>query len=101
LKDIAVLYRANFQSRIVEEAFCQHKIPYHITNGLNFYQRTEIKILLDYLRVIHNPNSEAGNEALKSIINIPNRYIGRKFTAELEEYAGRKSQHLYDALKSM
>jgi DNA helicase II / ATP-dependent DNA helicase PcrA len=100
-RDIAVLYRANFQSRIIEEAFCQHKIPYHIENGLNFYQRHEVKVLLDYLRVIHNPNSETGNEALKSIINVPNRYIGRKFTAELEDFAGKKGEHLYESLKSM
>jgi DNA helicase-2/ATP-dependent DNA helicase PcrA len=100
-RDITVLYRANFQSRIVEESFCQHKIPYHIENGLNFYQRHEVKVLLDYLRVIHDPNSEAGDEALKSIINIPNRYIGRKFTAELEDYASGQGKHLYEALKSM
>jgi DNA helicase-2/ATP-dependent DNA helicase PcrA len=100
-KNIAVLYRANFQSRIVEEAFCQHKIPYHIENGLNFYQRHEVKVLLDYLRVIHDPDSESGDEALVSIINIPNRYIGRKFTSELEEYARRQGKHLYEALKSM
>lgn len=101
LKDIAVLYRANFQSRIIEGAFCQHKIPYHIENGQNFYQRFEVKVLLDYLRVINDPNSETGNEGLKSIINVPNRYIGRKFTAELEDYAGRQGKHLYEALKSM
>ena len=100
-KDIAVLYRANFQSRIVEEAFCQHKIPYHIENGQNFYQRHEVKVLLDYLRLIHNPNSETGDESLLSIINVPNRYIGRKFNSELEEYAGRHGQHLYEALKTM
>ena len=100
-KDLAVLYRANFQSRIVEEAFCQHKIPYHIENGQNFYQRFEVRVLMDYLRVIHEPNSESGDEALKSIINVSNRYIGHKFTAELEEFAGNKNQHLYAALKSM
>ena len=62
----------------MEEAFSQHKIPYHIENGLCFYDRREVRILLDYLRVIANPNSEEGDEALKSIINVPNRYIGQK-----------------------
>jgi DNA helicase-2/ATP-dependent DNA helicase PcrA len=62
-KDIAVLYRANFQSRVIEEVFSQHKIPYHIENGLNFYSRSEIKILLDYLRLIVNPASDVGDEA--------------------------------------
>ena len=100
-KDIAVLYRANFQSRMVEEAFLQHKIPYHIENGLNFYQRREIKVLLDYLRVISNPDSEKGDEALLSILNIPNRYIGRKFMQELEEFSNKRGLHLYEGLKSM
>ena len=100
-KDIAVLYRANFQSRMVEEAFLQHKIPYHIENGLNFYQRREIKVLLDYLRVISNPDSEKGDEALLSILNIPNRYIGRKFMQELDEFSEKRRLHLYEGLKSM
>jgi DNA helicase II / ATP-dependent DNA helicase PcrA len=99
--DIAVLYRCNFQSRVIEEAFSQHKIPYLIESGLNFYKRREVGILLDYLRVIVNPNSEEGDEALKSIINMPNRYIGRKFMSELDEFQPGSSLHLYDKLKSM
>lgn len=99
--DIAVLYRCNFQSRVIEESFSQHKIPYNIINCLCFYDRREVRILLDYLRVIANPNSEEGDEALKSIINMPNRYIGRKFIAELDEFQPGSSLHLYDKLKSM
>ena len=83
------------------KSFSQHKIPYHIENGLCFYDRREVRILLDYLRVIVNPNSEEGDEALKSIINVPNRYIGRKFMAELDEFQPGSSLHLYDKLKSM
>jgi DNA helicase-2/ATP-dependent DNA helicase PcrA len=71
--DIACLYRCNFQSRHLEEAFSQHKIPYHIENGLCFYDRREVRILLDYLRFMVNPNSEEGDESLKSIINVPTR----------------------------
>ncbi len=100
-KDIAVLYRANFQSRVIEEVFSQHKIPYHIENGLNFYSRSEVKILLDYLRLIANPSSDVGDEALLSIINVPNRYIGRTFTTELQAFAAKRDQHLYAALKSI
>jgi DNA helicase II / ATP-dependent DNA helicase PcrA len=99
--DIAVLYRCNFQSRVIEESFSQHKIPYHIENGLCFYDRREVRILLDYLRFIVNPNTEEGDEALKSIINVPNRYIGRKFIAELEEFQPGSSLHLYEKLISM
>jgi DNA helicase II / ATP-dependent DNA helicase PcrA len=99
--DIACLYRCNFQSRHLEESFSQHKIPYHIENGLCFYDRREVRILLDYLRVIINPNTEEGDEALKSIINVPNRYIGRKFMTELDEFQPGSSLHLYEKLKSM
>ena len=100
-RDIAVLYRANFQSRYLEEAFQQHKIPYHITNGQCFYDRKEVKVLLDYLRVISNPNSDDGNDALVNILNVPNRYIGRKFIQELKDFSTRRGVHLYEGLKSM
>jgi len=99
-KDIAVLYRANFQSRVLEESFSQHKIPYRIENGLGFYNRPEVKKLLDYLRVISDANSDAGDEALLSILNVPVRYIGRKVITQLEEEAASKGVHLYEALKS-
>jgi len=100
-KDIAVLYRANFQSRVVEETFAQNKIPYFIENGLNFYQRSEVRYLLDYLRLIITPDSEEGDEALRTIINVPNRYVSRKFMQELTEFSNRKNVHLYEGLKSM
>jgi len=100
-KDIAVLYRCNFQSRVIEEMFSQHKIPYQIQNGLGFYHRREIRILLEYLRLLDDPDSEKGNGALLNIINAPNRYIGRKFVGELEEYAGKNDLYLYPALRQM
>jgi len=99
--DIAVLYRCNFQSRMIEEAFQQHKIPYHIENGLCFYDRREVKILLDYLRFISDPYSEQGDEALGNIINVPNRYIGRKFMSELDEFQSGSDMHLYEKLNAM
>ncbi len=100
-KDCAVLYRANFQSRVIEETFSQMKIPYHIENGLNFYQRSEVRYILDYLRVISNPDSDEGDEAMKSILNIPNRYISRKFVQELTEFSTKQNVHLFEGLKSM
>ena len=100
-KDIAILYRANFQSRFPEETFAQNKIPYFIENGLNFYQRSEVRYLLDYLRLIVNPDSEEGNEALKTIINVPNRYVSRKFMQELTDFSNGKNVHLYEGLKTM
>lgn len=100
-KDIAILYRCNFQSRVIEEVFSQRKMPYQIENGLKFYDRYEVKCLLDYLRVINGPLSENGDEALANILNVPNRYVSRKFIAELEAYADKKGCHLYDGLKSI
>ncbi|MFC1881531.1 ATP-dependent helicase [Thermodesulfobacteriota bacterium] len=99
--DIAVLYRCNFQSRVIEETLQQHQIPYEIQNGLCFYDRREVKILLDYLRFIADPNSDAGDEALRNVINIPNRYIGRKFMADLDDFQSGSDMHLYEKLKSM
>ena len=84
--DIAVLYRCNFQSRMIEEAFSQHKVAYHIENGLCFYDRREVKLLLDYSNLISNPYSDQVDEALRNIINVPNRYVGRKFMAELDDF---------------
>ena len=100
-KDIAVLYRANAQSRVIEEILQKQKIPFHIENGMNFYQRFEVKVLLEYLRFINSPVSDKGDEALRVIINVPNRYIGKKFIGELEEYAGEKGLGLYEALKKI
>lgn len=100
-KDCAVLYRANFQSRVIEETFSQMKVPYHIENGLNFYQRSEVRYILEYLRVISNPDSDEGDEALKSILNVPNRYISRKFIQELIEFSNKQNVHLFEGLKSM
>ena len=100
-KDIAVLYRANFQSRVIEETFSQHKVPYHIENGLNFYNRPEVRHLLNYLRVIHNPESDESDEALLDILNVPNRYVSRKFIKELETFADKRRVHLYRGLKEI
>ncbi|MDB4442480.1 ATP-dependent helicase [bacterium] len=99
--DIAVLYRCNFQSRVIEEAFSQHKIPYHIENGLCFYDRREVALLLDYMLFINNPLSDEGDEALRNIINVPNRYIGHRFMAELDDFQSSSGMHLYEKLKSM
>ena len=53
---------------------------------------------MDYLRVISNPNSDDGNDALVNILNVPNRYIGRKFIQELKDFSIRRGVHLYEGL---
>jgi DNA helicase II / ATP-dependent DNA helicase PcrA len=97
--DIAVLYRANFQSLYPEESFLQNKIPFHIQGGQNFYTRREVKILLDYLRVINDPMTEVADESLLNILNAPVRYVSNKSKAELKEYCAKKDIHLYQGLK--
>ena len=72
-QEIAVLYRTNAQSRSLEDAFRKQNVPYRIYGGTSFYQRKEIKDVIAYFRLIVNPYDE---EALKRIINYPNRKIG-------------------------
>lgn len=100
-QDMALLYRANFQSRVLEEVLAKNKIPYRIENGLNFYQRYEIRMLLDYIWLIQTPDSDRGDEALRTILNVPNRYIGKSFLQELELYSAKTGRHLYPTLKAM
>ena len=100
-KDIAVLYRANFQSRYVEETFLQNKIPYHIQNGQTFYDRREVRCLLDYLRVIHAPDSDEGDEALLNILNVPVRYVSNAIKDQLKSFSKERGIRYYQGLKSM
>jgi DNA helicase-2/ATP-dependent DNA helicase PcrA len=72
-KEIAVLYRANFQSRILEEAFLQHSVAYQVL-GVRFFERKEVKDVLSYLRAALNPDSRAD---LTRVINVPPRGLGK------------------------
>lgn len=72
-REIAVLYRANFQSRVLEEAFLMHNIPYQVL-GTRFFERKEVKDVLSFIRGALNPDSSAD---LKRIINVPSRGIGK------------------------
>lgn len=78
-----ILYRTNSQSRALEEALMMEAIPYKVIGGLKFYDRMEIRDMLGYLRVIHNPNDVVG---IKRIINVPTRKIGATTLAKLDEY---------------
>ena len=100
-KEIAVLYRANFQSLYPEEAFLQNKIPFFIQGGQNFYNRREVKILLDYLRVINDPDSDEADEALLNVLNAPVRYVSNIDKEELKDFCGKTNLHCYQGLKSM
>ena len=73
--DFAIMYRTNAQSRVIEEAFIQNNLPYRLVGAQRFYGRREIKDLLSYLRIIHNPADEI---SLQRIINTPKRKLGAK-----------------------
>ncbi len=95
LKDFAILYRTNAQSRSIEDALRRNGIPYVIVGGVAFYKRKEIKDILAYLRVVANPQD---NESLLRIINVPSRSIGDTTIGKLQAFASRHSLSLLDAL---
>jgi DNA helicase-2/ATP-dependent DNA helicase PcrA len=93
--DCAVLYRANAQSRAIEEALMAQAIPYTIVGGLTFYDRREIKDILAYLRVLTNPRDEI---SLLRVINKPKRGLGDQSVDKLLEYAHSEGLTLFEAL---
>jgi len=95
LRDIAVFYRTNAQSRTLEDVLVREGVPYRIVGGVRFYERAEIKDAVAYLSVISNP---ADSASLERIINVPKRGLGATSVARLAEYAGRNGIPLYDAL---
>jgi len=96
LKDCAVMYRVNAQSRVLEETFMRYGVPYKLVGGTRFYRRQEIKDIIAYLRVIHNPHD---NVSLARIINTPTRGIGQGTLGKLQAWATSQDASLYDALK--
>jgi len=87
LRDCAVMYRTNAQSRAIEDAFVREGIPYMLIGGTRFYERREIRDVLAYLRVIANPRDEA---SLNRIINVPPRKIGPTVLAAVRGWAAQQ-----------
>jgi DNA helicase-2/ATP-dependent DNA helicase PcrA len=98
LKDCAVMYRVNAQSRALEETFLRYGVPYKLVGGTRFYQRQEVKDIIAYLRVIRNPQD---NVSLTRIINIPGRGIGQKTVNALQSWAKAHDTFLFEALKQV
>ena len=96
MRDIAVFYRINAMSRVLEEAFITAKIPYQIVRGVEFYSRKEVRDLLAYLKILVNPNDEI---ALLRIINTPARGIGKTAIDRVRTYANSNNITFFDALK--
>jgi DNA helicase-2/ATP-dependent DNA helicase PcrA len=93
--DIAILYRVNYLSQKIEEILIQNSIPYKINGGINFFQRSEIKDLLAYLKIITKIDDEI---ALLRIINVPRREIGKTTISQIKEYAIKNNLSFIKAL---
>ncbi|MBN1179646.1 MAG: UvrD-helicase domain-containing protein, partial [Anaerolineae bacterium] len=96
--DCAVMYRTNAQSRALEDAFVHAGLPYRLVGATRFYGRREIKDVLAFLRVIHNP---ADSTSLSRIINVPPRNVGQKTISTLEEAARQEECSLWQAVEAV
>ncbi len=95
--DICVLYRANAQSRVIEEAFLKRNIAYNIVGSYAFYNRKEIKDLIAYLKLIYNPKDDV---SLLRVINYPKRGIGSKSIENLVIKANADSKSIFEVIDS-
>lgn len=95
---MAVLYRTNAQSRVLEEMLMRAGIPYKVFGGLRFYDRKEVRDVIAYLRVIANPTDDV---SLRRIINVPKRAIGDATIAELVRHAQEQEMPLFSALTDL
>ena len=95
--EIAVTYRINAQSRVLEEAFMRFGIPYQLVGGTRFYERREVKDVLAYVRLARN---SADRVALERIVNVPARGIGEKTIDELRSAAGARGVTLWAAVEA-
>ena len=96
-KDIAILYRTNAQSRVMEEEMLKENLPYRVVGSFYFYSRKEIKDLIAYLRLIHNYKD---NVSLLRVINTPKRGIGLKTIENLTQKADNEGISIYEAIDS-
>ena len=94
--DFVILYRMNAQSRAIEDILMREGLPYKVIGGLKFYERKEIKDIIAYLRLIHNP---ADNLSLKRIINEPKRGIGKTSLDKVQEISENSGIPMYEIIK--
>ncbi len=96
--DVAILYRTNAQSRVMEEVLLKSNIDYSIVGGTKFYDRKEIKDMLAYLRLISNPDDDI---SLQRIINVPKRGIGASSVDKMADFAAMHDISIFQALDSV
>ena len=94
-RDMAVFYRTNAQSRVLEEVFVRYGIPYQVIGGTKYYERREVKDGFGYLQVLINPDDQV---ALKRVLNSPKRGIGDTSVGHIDRYAQAEGITFYDAL---
>lgn len=97
-REIAILYRSNAQSRVIEEALMQFGIPYRVYGGLRYFDRAEIKDALAYLRIIANRTDDP---AFERIVNTPTRGVGDRTVSAIREYARAGQITLWKALEDL
>src|SRR5262249_6895731 len=95
LNSFGILYRTNAQSRALEDAFVRAGVPYRLVGGIRFYERREVKDVLAFLRVIHNPFDTV---SLQRVVNLPPRGIGQKTVQELMRWAASQDMSPFEAL---
>jgi DNA helicase-2/ATP-dependent DNA helicase PcrA len=95
-RDCAIMYRTNAQSRVLEEALLRSGLPYKLANGTRFYERSEVKDIISYIRVLYN---QMDNASLLRIINVPPRGIGQITLGRLVDSAGSLGMSFYEAIK--
>lgn len=93
--DYAIFYRTNAQSRVLEEQLRTHNVPYKIVGGVRFFERMEIKDIICYMKLCLNP---ADDMALKRVINVPTRGIGKTTVEQLEELAYKNNKTLFEII---
>ncbi len=98
LSDVAILYRSNAQSRVLEEALMQYSIPYRVYGGLRYFERQEIKDALGYLRLLSNRDDDSSFER---VVNTPTRGVGDKTVIALREHATQHQVSLWQAAKNL
>ena len=94
-KEIAVLYRSNAQSRVIETALFTAGVPYRVYGGLRFFERAEVKSALAYLRLLENPNDDT---SFSRVVNFPPRGIGARSLEQLQDAARASGCSLHDAV---
>lgn len=98
LSDIAILYRTNAQSRVIEETLLKSGLNYNIVGGTKFYDRKEIKDILAYLRLVSNPDDDI---SFTRIVNVPKRGVGATSLEKIASYAAMNGMSMFQAIKQV